>query len=332
MLVRRRFDAEALDPIGHTMSVSRLHCARSLGGLRIEPSGRSLPLEPRRCPSRPRREADEVCCAAAYHGNIAVLEEARRLGYQWDERTPAAAARMGHIHVLKWLRSVPAKERCPWSETTTAAAADGNQLEILRWVRQRKCPWDSRTCLAAAKRGFLPILQWARKNSCPWNEGVAVAALSGPSPTDRDQTGAGGHPDVFFWAVENSLPYYREDCFLEAAVQGLTSVLEHVFGEIKGDDPPGAHPIYEDVVRSAAVHGQLSTLEWCLRHGMLAHELGTAYEMMDGAAAHRQFNVLEWALSKGLVNSEQMSVVLSHVLKERQGHLPVSGAPTGEQP
>lgn len=113
--------------------------------------------------------------------------------------------------------------------------------------------------------------------------------------------------------------------------QGLTSVLEHVFGEIKGDDPPGAHPIYEDVVRSAAVHGQLSTLEWCLRHGMLAHELGTAYEMMDGAAAHRQFNVLEWALSKGLVNSEQMSVVLSHVLKERQGHLPVSGAPTGEQ-
>ena len=112
MLVRRRFDAEALDPIGHTMSVSRLHFARSLGGLRIEPSGRSLPLEPRRCPSRPRREADEVCCAAAYHGNIAVLEEARRLGYQWDERTPAAAARMGHIHVLKWLRSVPAKERC----------------------------------------------------------------------------------------------------------------------------------------------------------------------------------------------------------------------------
>ena len=170
----RRFGDAATDPAAHVHSLSRFRWARSMGGLR-----------------RTRSRSPAVCNAAARAGSLAVLREARSLGYSWDETTMEAAAREGQLAVLQFARSLPPKERCPWDEDTCAAAAAAGSIEVLRWARQRRAPWDERTCIEAAAHGHLHVLQWARKNACPWDSTVAVAAVEE------------GQAECFFWAMEH---------------------------------------------------------------------------------------------------------------------------------
>ena len=57
-----------------------------------------------------------------------------------------AAARGGHLEVLKWLRSQD--DPCPWDEETCYCAALGGHLEVLHWLRSQEdpCPWDESIC------------------------------------------------------------------------------------------------------------------------------------------------------------------------------------------
>ena len=80
--------------------------------------------------------------------------------------TCEAAARDGHLEVLKWAR----QNGCPVNADTCVAAAEGGNLEVLQWLRQNGCPWDAETCTVAAGGGHLKVLQWARENGCPWDE------------------------------------------------------------------------------------------------------------------------------------------------------------------
>ena len=51
------------------------------------------------------------------------------------------------------------------------AAAKGGHLEVLKWARANGCPWgNEKTCTFAAKGGHLAVLKWARENGCPWDE------------------------------------------------------------------------------------------------------------------------------------------------------------------
>ncbi len=74
-----------------------------------------------------------------------------------------AAARGGHLEVLKWVRV----NGCDWDAYTCAWAADGGHLEVLEWARANGCDWDARTCTYAVQRGHLKVLEWARANGCP---------------------------------------------------------------------------------------------------------------------------------------------------------------------
>ena len=107
-----------------------------------------------------------LCPAAAKGGHLEVLKWLRENGCPWDEETCRYAAYGGHFEVLKWARA----NDCPWDKTTCTRAAEGGQLEVLKWARANGCPWDEDTCAYAALNGHLELLKWARANGCPWSE------------------------------------------------------------------------------------------------------------------------------------------------------------------
>ena len=98
---------------------------------------------------------------------------ARENGCPWDESTCAAAAKGGHLEMLKWAREQDPP--CFWDWKTCAAAAEGGQLEVLRWAREQTppCPWSEATCASASELGHFEVLKWAREQTppCPWNGG-----------------------------------------------------------------------------------------------------------------------------------------------------------------
>jgi hypothetical protein len=67
---------------------------------------------------------------------------------------------------LKWLHN----SRCPWDSATCDAAARGGHLEMLKRLHRSGCPWSVRTCICIAVGGHLRVLKWAREHHCPWNE------------------------------------------------------------------------------------------------------------------------------------------------------------------
>ena len=94
-----------------------------------------------------------------------------------DESTCAAAARGGHLEVLKWLRSQD--DPCPWDEETCYCAALGGHLEVLHWLRSQEdpCPWDESICGTA-------FCDWLCLN--PIRRENMLSALRADDPGRRD--------------------------------------------------------------------------------------------------------------------------------------------------
>lgn len=57
-------------------------------------------------------------------------------GYHFGNRMTYAAARMGHIELLAWLRS----RSCPWDHTTPQAASFRKNVPLLRWLARNGAP------------------------------------------------------------------------------------------------------------------------------------------------------------------------------------------------
>jgi hypothetical protein len=83
-----------------------------------------------------------------------------------DKRTCTAAARGGHLEMLKYARA----NGCPWDEGTCAAAARGGHLEVLQWARANGCPWDYRVVMIQADdESHREVLEWAEENGLVLN-------------------------------------------------------------------------------------------------------------------------------------------------------------------
>ena len=54
----------------------------------------------------------------------------------------SAAAKHGHLNILKWLRH----HGCQWDSHTSRQAAVNNHLELLRWARQQQPPCPLWSC------------------------------------------------------------------------------------------------------------------------------------------------------------------------------------------
>ncbi len=82
-----------------------------------------------------------------------------------DSRTTTAAARYGHLDLLKWLRL----NNCPWDEWTISQAVRGGRIDIVIWLHEAGCPSDQNTCTSAVQMGHLDILKWLLANGYPYD-------------------------------------------------------------------------------------------------------------------------------------------------------------------
>ena len=117
-----------------------------------------------------------------------------------DLRTCNAAARGGHLGILRYLRKHGPRywnaRYCPWDASTCSSAALGGHLKVLKYLHENGCPWDENTCNEAAVGGHLEVLKYAHEKGCPWTEWTCHKAARG------------GHLEVLKYARDNGCPEY----------------------------------------------------------------------------------------------------------------------------
>ena len=194
----------------------------------------------------------ETCKAAAKGGHLDVLKWLRSQNCHWSEDTCRDAASGGHLDVLKWLRSQDPP--CPWNEWTCRTAAKRGHLDVLKWLRSQKppCPWNLITCAAAALNGHLDVVKWLRSQDppCPWSEFTCRTAAKR------------GHLDVVKWLRSQDPPCpWNERTCRDAAWKGHLDVLKW----LRSQDPPC--PWDEWTCEWAAFNGHLDVLKWLVDNG-----------------------------------------------------------------
>lgn len=134
-----------------------------------------------------------LCVDAVDRGYLKALRHVRHVkGVEWDARTCEAAARLGHLAVVKWAHS----EGCPWNEGVCASAAREGRLDILVWARRHGCPWDWSATLREAR----DAKDIARRYNMGGDAGPRFDRLiewiqsQAPTPADADPI-----PDSFFY-------------------------------------------------------------------------------------------------------------------------------------
>jgi len=107
------------------------------------------------------------CSEAAETGNLALLRWFREEKmFEWDDMTINAAARYGHLHVVKYCM----KQKCPIDAGACECAAGSGNLDILKYLHENGAPWDSLTCRFAAKNNHIECLNYAKENGCPQDD------------------------------------------------------------------------------------------------------------------------------------------------------------------
>jgi len=173
------------------------------------------------------------------------FEYYRRRPYLAWLKTFSAAAKCGHLEVLRWLR--PQTPPCTLDGSECDGAARNGQLEIVQWLRALipPCPWGKNMCSGFASNGHLEGLQWLRAQTppCPWNECVCSAAAEK------------GHLDVLRWARVHGCPWDSYVCYWSAQ-NGHT----HVMRWARAQNPPC--PWCEYAAYFVASNGNLDQLQW----------------------------------------------------------------------
>ena len=160
---------------------------------------------------------ESICQGAAEGGHLHILKWLRSLDppCPLDAETSKAAAAAGNLEIFNWLTTE--EEHTSWHTESCTAAAAGGHLGALKWMRQQvpPCPWTEATCAAAAAGGHLEVLQWLRdpeqqsNQPCPWDAEAASAAA------------AGGHMHILQWirvqapaliGVSTATAAFKEKC------------------------------------------------------------------------------------------------------------------------
>ena len=213
--------------------------------------------------------ANALFQAAAKDGHLDVLKWGQSYGYKLetmlDKHTFAKAALFGHLEVVKYLRTLG----IPWDKNTCRYAARNGHFELLKWVRANECPWDKRTCAYAAMRGHLEILKWARANQCPWDEYTCSYAA------------ANGHLELLKWCRANQCPWNKWTCSY-AAANGHLDLLKWCRAN--------QCPWDEATCALAAANGHLDLLKWCR-----ANQCPWDEDTCTNAAAYGNLELLKWA-------------------------------------
>ena len=222
--------------------------------------------------------------AAARYGHIHVLkwayyEAGCAYAHASSECIFISAIEHGQMEATKWLhayyygRRLAGDKYYDHAKKPCEAAAKNGQLHILQWLRANDFPWNARTCEEAAKGGHLNVLQWLKDNDCPWHAGTCEAAA------------ASGHLEIVQWLRANGCPWNTWTCEA-AAKSGQLHILK--WARIQ-QCPWDSWTCY-----AAASAGHLDVLKWARMNGCPWRE-ETCYAAVSG----RHLNVLRWAIDNG---------------------------------
>ena len=141
---------------------------------------------------RPEEDAEgTVSGACAAVGRLDLLVEARVLGYPWNAKTCANAARYGHLECLKY-----AHERgCPWDAKTYFCAMSNGNMEVILFLIEREHP-HAQSLRLTWEKVAMPILPDADAVI-----GLEIALSRHRHRHDAD----GGHV-----SLREILPFWRE--------------------------------------------------------------------------------------------------------------------------
>jgi len=136
-----------------------------------------LPTTKWACEDFGNRECFHTMWAAAEGGHIDLIIWFAEHNYPMDARMYEHAIDGGHVHIIEWLAS----RIDPVADTMRAAAQVG-RVDIMEWLRSADtcsgpCPWDYTACHAAAQHGHLDALNWLRSPEngvCPWRKMYCV--------------------------------------------------------------------------------------------------------------------------------------------------------------
>jgi hypothetical protein len=224
---------------------------------------------------------------AVEQGDGAIVQYLMSIGCDADEAACAAAARHGHLDILKQLRA----QDCPWislnalakvssqyvpcecgdgDDNMCVAAAEGGHLDILQYVLEQGCVMDQATCNAAASAGHLHIIQYAAEQNIPLTN------------KDWPSKATDAYP-----ALACGVAYWTSLCD-RAALRGDIVMLDWLVGN--------GVEIGRGTVQAAAEEGHIHVLEWLWER----HCPWDAWAFCR-AISNDKWNVVHWLKDKGCV-------------------------------
>jgi hypothetical protein len=205
----------------------------------------------------------KVMTNACVSGNLEVCKMLRDNTIHntpWNANCCIAAAKLGHNHILKWLRGTDVKLCYPWNQSVADILAERGDLKMLQWCREEcfhgPVPWGLKTSAYAAKEGHFDMLVYMRRgapswgappsdNICNWDKSaVTYAVLGGHNtmlewmvckaepPCDIDKTGkvmahaaAKGNIEAFKLLHSLGTPFDKKHC-LKVAIGSMKEFLK----------------------------------------------------------------------------------------------------------
>jgi hypothetical protein len=187
---------------------------------------------------------------AAHSGSIDMLDWLKAEGWcAFDTCTCSGAAKGGHLAALQYLHS----EGCDWNaEYIARSAASSGSIEVVDWLRQQPdTVIDAGVMAAAVRADQIGMCEHLRSIGCEWDDDAC------------DEAAVCGHSDMLRWLREHGCPWDVGDVCINAAIHGLTDILDYVIeqGEVLSAE------LLTETLNCAGAYSELQAAKWSRQHG-----------------------------------------------------------------
>lgn len=250
------------------------------------------------------------------HGNIELLEIAVLKGFRWNSHTTIAAARCGHLHVLKYLVE---SNDCKINHMTLVAAIESNRVDCFKYLYEL-FPFNRHVCRSfmnksdmmvsiidtdiiknnsenvseiAADEGCIEMLVMLKNRNLPWSKKISMFAA------------ASGDVNVLRFITECGSPKCKYTCKI-AAENGNCEGLEYAIAN--------GYPVTSETVFYAIDHDCMRCLKLAKNNSISNHITGRC---IDAAASNGNLHILKYCR----LNSNYPTWSNSVIMCVQNGHL-----------